>query len=201
MTTYVWSELRERVIDACGNTPADEQERRIIDVFREHPAAVMQGVDHVLDGYQRGIVRSPWAVLASHVEKLATAIQKTAVAVTDEHDRKHTMSRARQWMRAAGLHFDAEHEVEDELRNGFTSGMGAKSRVLDDEDVAELLAYWRELRVLGEQIDREANARAAVWLRANRPERFDPPPLAPPDGIDEDLLAALTLRDKKEALS
>lgn len=180
MTSYAWSDLREQVIEACGNTPSAEQEQRIIDVFRQHPAAVMQGIEHVLDGHRRGIVRSPWAVLVTHVEKLATAIERTSVAVTDERERDRKVSQARQWMRSAGMHFDREAEIEDEL-------FGERGMLRHWPELrGEMLTLWREVRPIGEQLDAEAveRGRRDVELRKRLAKREPMIEIAPVDPVE-----------------
>lgn len=160
---FDYTELRTRVIEACGDTPSEPLELRIIEVFKRHPAAVVQGIEHVLNEYERGTIHSPWGVLATHVEKLAAQIERaTGITASDDDKQRRALVVARQWMRTAGIHYDLEREVEDELRGGFTSGMTGGHRITDDDDLVELLALWRQLRPLGEQVEREAIERARV---------------------------------------
>lgn len=166
---YDYSELRNRVIEAAGDTPSEALETRIVEVFRRHPAAVVQGVEHVLHEYERGTIRSPWGVLAVHVEKLAAQIERASdIAVTDSDKQRRAHVVARQWMHSVGIHYDRWAEVEDELRNGFTSGMTGGLKLTDEEALSEMYALWQELRPIGERIEQEAIERARVRTEQRR---------------------------------
>jgi hypothetical protein len=151
--TYVWSEHRDRLIEATGDAPSAEIEQRIVDVFEKHPSLVVAGVEHIVGRFERGLVRAPWVVLAMHVEEAAAASLRASVPVRDERDRDRARSRASQWMRTAGMHFDREDEIRDELFGD--SGM-LRQFADDTELVDELLALWATVRPVGVQLEAEA---------------------------------------------
>lgn len=161
--THTWDEHRDRLVEATGDVPSSDLERRILDVFERHPSLVIAGVEHVAGRYERGLVRAPWVVLAMHVEEAAAASARASVPVQDERDRERARSRAAQWMRVVGLHFDSEAELRDEL----FGERGMLREFADDSELAEaLLDLWRELRPAGEQIEREAVERGRLSVAA-----------------------------------
>jgi hypothetical protein len=180
MTEYAWFDLRTRLIEACGDSPSAGLEQRVIDVFERRPSVVADAVAHVIKRYEQGVVRSPWAVLAKHVEELSEATERAiSVTATDSRDRDKRESQARQWMHTAGIHYDRESEVDDEL----FGDRGLLHAWRDDAAlVSELLGLWRMLRPLGQQVDREEQAsaerRIAIRERLTKPtpevEPIDP---------------------------
>lgn len=183
-TEYTWRELRDHAIDVfAGDTPGAALEERILVVFRTHPQIVAVGIDQVAERYRQGKVTSPWAVLATHVEKATAPLDD--VTVTDERDRDKAIRRADQWMRAAGKHFDRVEEVLDEL---FGETAALSVRMFDSPELRERMArLWREVRGEGELITGQAEARARAWQTARRlaaeatPRRDDDPEPAPVD--------------------
>lgn len=155
---YVWMDLRERVIEAAADAPHAAQEQRIIDVFVAHPALVAEAVEHVLAGYARGTVRAVWPVLVKHVEELASNEERATLPVRDTSDRKARVARARQWLKAVGVHFDREPEVEDEL---FGDRGMLRAYATDRSLVDELLALWRAERPRGKRVEAEHEERMA----------------------------------------
>lgn len=154
MTEYAWTALRDEVIAACGDAPSAELEQRLLIVFRESPALVAAGIQHVLNGYRAGRVRSVWPLLVRHVEE--SAARGREVVVSDTRERERELARASAWMRAVGLYFDRWAEVYDEL-------FGERGRVHewagDPEFVRELEELYGELRPLGLQTELEAEMR------------------------------------------
>lgn len=163
-TEYTWRELRDHAIDVfAGDTPGAALEERILVVFRTHPQIVAVGIDQVAERYRQGKVTSPWAVLATHVEKATAPLDD--VTATDERDRDKAIHRAEQWMRAAGKHHDSEAEIIDEL---FGETAALSIRLFDSPDLRErMLRLWREARPEGVKIAEQAEMRARAYVSAN----------------------------------
>jgi len=178
VTEYVWSDMRDPFIERVGSAPSAATEERILDVFSGHPMLVAAGMAHVGERYDSGLIHSPWPVLAKHVEEAVAAIGRGDVSASGGQDRTKALQRGRQWMRAAGMHYDRESEVEDELF-GY-SGM-LRTYAGDAELRAELLAYWHEQRPRGEQVEQEAEARARAHVAARKraAEPHTPEPRVP----------------------
>jgi len=155
---YLWTEIRLRAVELFRDAPSATQEQRVLDVFREHPALVVEAVEHVGRRFQTGQVRNPWAVLAKHVEQAMRPLDD--VSATDERDRERAVSRAEQWLRAAGQHFDREEEILEEL----FGELGRLRTWRDDEPLkVRMLALFGEVRARGDTIVQEASERAEHW--------------------------------------
>ncbi len=64
MTEYHWPDLYERAVHlAKGDRPGIELEGRIVERFEEDPERVERAIERVGSAYQRGDVKSFWAVL------------------------------------------------------------------------------------------------------------------------------------------
>jgi hypothetical protein len=150
---YVWSEQLERAAQAFGGRyPDAELEAELLEVFSRRPAFVVDAIDDVANGFKRGGIHSPWPFLR---KKVLAPANEMVVADTSERDAR--VKSAQQWLRTAGLHFDRESEVMDEL-----FGEVGRLRAWGDDAmlVAQLLESWRELAPRGEQTEAEALARA-----------------------------------------
>ena len=79
MADNTWAETRENATLEYGEPPGTEIERRILNVYQHRPSIVLEGIDHVGGRYKQGLVRSFWAVLALHVERVKPAVAKTAL--------------------------------------------------------------------------------------------------------------------------
>lgn len=164
MTTYVWTDLRNHAIDSFnGETPGAELEQRILTVFTHHPQIVAAGIDYIAAQHAGGTIRSPWAVLAVHVEKATTPSDVTA---TDSRDRDKAIRNAEQWIRATGLHIDRQTELLDALYD--IGGFGDKGQTLApwaaDENLRQrMVALWQEARPAAEQLDAELDDRLDRW--------------------------------------
>lgn len=170
-TTHTWDEHRERLVEATGDVPSSDLERRILDVFERHPTLVIAGVEHVAGRYERGLVRAPWVVLAMHVEEAAASSARASTPVQDERDRDRARSRAAQWMRVVGLLFESESELRDEL----FGERGMLREFANDSELTEgLLDLWHDLRPLGERIEREAVERGRLSVAARAATRSRP---------------------------
>lgn len=156
--TYVWSDVRDRAVEAFGGElPGAEVENATIEVFGRRPALVVATIEAVAEAKQAGSIRSGWAILRT---RLRDEEARAEISVTDESDQRKRVSRAEQWIRAAGKHFDSESEVVDELfgERGLLRGSRDDLRVR-----TRMVSLWREVRSEGEQIEREAIERAERW--------------------------------------
>jgi hypothetical protein len=164
-TQYVWTVVRDEYVVKWADTPHGETEQRIIDVFLKHPQLVVDAAKQIDSRYTRGVVRSPWAVLVKQVEEASTRSAQASVPVRGEHDRQKVITRGSQWMRAAGMQFDSESELRDEL---FGERGMLRAWAEDAELVDELVALWHVVRATGEQLELEAIERGQVDAAAKR---------------------------------
>jgi len=166
--TYVWATVRARFVERVGDTPSARQEQTILDAFQQHPTLVVEALDHVATRYEQGAVRAAWPVLAKHVERAVDVAARSGEEVSDSVQRDRAVDRARQWVRAAGLHFDREEEVEDELFGvrGSLRWWGSDAELRE-----ELLDEWRRLRPRGVEVEREAEERARAWVATTGAKR------------------------------
>jgi hypothetical protein len=148
-----------------GDGPNQTLEAQLVELFERHPHDVSAAVEHVAGRYERGEIHAPWVILLKHAQETVEVRERAnSATATDERGRDKAMLRARQWMRNVGIHYDLAREVEDELRHGFTSGMTGGLKITNDEDIVELLGLWRQLRPLGEQVEREAEERGRRYV-------------------------------------
>jgi hypothetical protein len=150
---YVWSEQLERAAQAFGGRyPDAELEAELLEVFAKRPAFVVDAIDDVANAHKAGRIHSPWPFLRKKVQEPASEL-----VVTDESERDARVKSAERWLRSAGLHFDRESEVEDELYGD----RGRLQAWAGDEELRErLLGIWRECAPRGEQAEAEALVRA-----------------------------------------
>lgn len=167
MTEYSWAEEFSRATALfAGETPGPIVEQAILDIFEQHPQLVVKAIDQVGASFAAGKIRSGWAVLRTHVETHATPARNATAS--DSSARTKKISQAEQWLRTCGIHFDRESEVQDEI---FFS-RGLLHAWADDIALrGRMLTLWRELRPRGEQLEQEANERAAAWIASHTCER------------------------------
>jgi hypothetical protein len=157
MTDYSWQTLRERAAHTIGY-PNAATEDRIIEVFEQNPRGVTLAVEKILSRVHAGklTARAGWMIVTREVAEITRPAPD--VTATDTQERERALDRARRWMRNAGLHLPNEAEVLDEL---FERTL---LREFNDETTRqEILRCYRELRPLGEQVEREALERAEAW--------------------------------------
>jgi hypothetical protein len=125
--TYDWPTLRERAIESFGGDyPFGAQEQTVIDAFTEHPRAVAAAIDKLAEGYKQGRIRVPWAVLRKEAEGIIA--EPAAVTATDTSERERAIECARSWLANAGVHFDREEEVREELFERGTNATAVQSK-------------------------------------------------------------------------
>lgn len=169
-TTYVWAELRDAFALRVGDAPGAQIEQQFLDAFDQHPELVAEALDYVAERHARGLVRSPWPVARLHVSALVDTAQRAASATAQGGgDKRARVQRAQAWIRAAGIHFDRESELVDELFD--SPGAMLKAYASDDELREQMAALWREVRPAGERVEREELERAQMWVAARQRER------------------------------
>jgi hypothetical protein len=152
MTTYRWSEVREKAALEFGRHPDAELEAELLQVFQERPAFVVSAIEDVMRAFESGRIHSPWMLLRKQVK----AAPLELVVANDEVERERAVARAEQWLRVCGLHFDRFEEVEDDL----FGDRGKLQTWASDESLRERLrTLWKAQRARGEQIEAEAEER------------------------------------------
>lgn len=185
MTETSWAGVRAVGVDKFdGHLPRGQDEAIIIEIFEGMPSAVIRAIDEVAASFQQGKVTYPWSALRARLERGSKALRETTADVGV--DKAKAITRAEQWIRATGKHFDRASEVLDVLfvapgeRSGPVLGAWA-----DDEALRErMLTLWREVRPEGELIAEQAEERAARWMAAKlaKPQAEEPEPaLAEPE--------------------
>ena len=154
---YNWGELRAQACARFGDAPGAQLEQRIIDVFAEHPALVAGAVDSVARGYAAGRVHSPWPMLATQCEREAQrAVDARTVVASGSADYEAKLAKAERFIRQVGYICESEDELRAELAE-------RKWPVTD-----ALVELWRELRPIGERLERETIERAEHWKQTRR---------------------------------
>ena len=149
-----WQTLRNRFMrDIGGDAPGAQLEDKLIQLYTDHPEALERAMTKIALAFKAGKIRSPWGALSTEADKA------TDPARNPTHDkgasRNKAVERAEQWMRTAGLMFDRDSEIVDEL----FGDRGPLNAHRTDELEQRILALWTELRPLGEQTEREAEER------------------------------------------
>lgn len=155
--TYDWQTTYAQAITTFGgDTPGAALEQHVLNQFRQHPQAVTNAIRKIGEAYEAGRIRSPWGALKAEIAKQVDA----DIVVPSGNDRKQAVLRADQWMRNAGMHLDRWDECEDEL-------FGDRG-ILKPHDSPQLRDRmrnaWNTVRPIGEQVELEAEERAAKWV-------------------------------------
>lgn len=161
--TYDWPTVRAVAVRGFGGElPHAQTEQNVLDAFQLQPTAVVRAISEVSADYQAGKVRSGWAILRKRLLQVQPA---SSVAVPETDDRGRDLRRAETWIRNAGIHFDRESEVADEL-----FGHGGILAAYASEEAVRLtmLELWRQLRPRSVQVEAEALERAEKWKRDRR---------------------------------
>lgn len=186
MTTYHWPTIRADAIARFGgDAPRAELEQRIINVFELQPQLVVLAIDKITDAYRAGQVRSPWAVVATHIERASTP--GADIQATDTNAKQKAIARAEAWIKVTGMHYDRPDEITLELfgheaergrlrdyaqvdleRTGPEDDQGGPTWQLgtprgDTKLVERMLDLWANHRPTGMQVERDAEQRAADW--------------------------------------
>lgn len=159
MSSYVWSDVRSRAIAAFEEFPHGSTEDRIIAVFEREPTLVMRTIEVMAERKRAGTVKSAWAVLRTELDRLESVQD---VVATDEGQRTRAVARAEEWVRHAGVHYDREDEILEEL---FGDHGRLRSLASDERTRERMVALWRKVRPQGEQADRDELERAERWTQ------------------------------------
>lgn len=182
MTFPDWATLRDHLIEKYASTPHPTAEQEIIDAYELHPAQVEKAALALIDA--TGIT-SPWGLLKSKAAKIAAPpsnpTRPSAI------DREKQISRAENWIRTTGCHYDRQTEILDELFNDRgllreyaqidliedTSSSDAKWMLSeptgDFQLVERMTKQWDQARPAGITIEQDSEARAAKY-RAQQAE-------------------------------
>ena len=110
-----WEDLVLETAERFGGTfPHPDTSADIATVHQRAPNAVQRAIDEVAADYAKGTISSPWGILRSRVSKITADVQAKA---TSANSREKAIQRAEQWLKTAGLHYDRESEILDELFN------------------------------------------------------------------------------------
>jgi hypothetical protein len=185
MTYDTWADLRNYLIDQFNEAPHPATEQDIIDAFENHPDQVIDAAQQVAHDVKAGTARSGWGVLRARANRIRTPIANPTRDASV--DREKRVMRAEQWLRAAGLLFDTEREILDELF-GSTGILRAYAQIEqiqvgtnerghpiwglsepkgDLALVQRMLDTWRMVRPAGQDLERAARERAAMWKQKN----------------------------------
>ena len=137
-------------LDALGLTPA-----QLAEIGQADDELVQAWLEHVLTASG---VHSPAGLFVSGVRS-----GNKPGHVTDEQERK-ALVRAERFIRQVGYICESEQELRAEL---------AERKWPCDE---HLVALWREVRPIGEQLERETIERAEHWKRTRAALRGTPDP-------------------------
>lgn len=159
----VWSEVRSQSIERFrGQTPRAQDEEIILEVFERAPVIVLQAIDEIAVAD----VKWCWSALAA---RLMRGSGGRDVSVDVGPSREKLIASAEQFIRNAGLHFDREEELVDEL-------FGDRGRLRmwagDSVLVERMSALWRQHRPDGERVEAEAVERGETFVR-QRAERVE----------------------------
>jgi len=163
--SYEWTAARDDAVARFnGELPHAETEAAIIEVFEQRPVVVLRAIQEVGESVSRGQARSGWAVLKA---RLQGALEPLREATVEGNDRELAVRKAGRWLANAGLYCDREEEVVDALY-----GLGDEAYLAPfsgDEKLREdLLILWREHRLVGSQVEAEADARIKRQVEALR---------------------------------
>lgn len=166
MTEYRWSTTLERGIDLFGETPSPSTESALRAAFATRPAKIHTTIESIGAQIIAGAnIRSGWAITMKRVGD-----NDDDITVQDTSALETKILNARRWLHNAGLYFDRESDVLDELfpehGGGFDSSGG-----LRDHDTpqlrAEMTDAWRQERPRGERAE-QASADYMAKLKADR---------------------------------
>ena len=156
-------------------------EQTIIDAYELHPTAVIREVEAVAQDLKSGLIRSAWAILAKRCERIiappSNPTMKTGL------DKEKAIAHAEQWVRATGIHYDRDTEIQEELfgdrgllraytqitleetsRNTEGHPIYAPTQPTGDLALIEQMTkLWEQHRPAGIAIEQDAEHRAAKW--------------------------------------
>lgn len=155
-----WGQLRAHAIHLYNETPHPATEQDIINAYTLHPQQIEEAVLSVAADVATGTARSGWAVLRTRATRITTPPANPTRNTSLEREKRIT--RAEQWIRATGCHFDRQTELEDEL---FGDRGLLQDYTQDQHLQARMTALWQERRPISEALEREAHQAAERWKR------------------------------------
>lgn len=184
------TEMR-RYYDAWGY-PGEELEERLLSAFMSTPRPLLDWLNRMLPRAESGEVFAPWKLVDSKLEDEMDRHKpkkNRPDVIAQGHDL--AISRAKQWIVNAGVHFDRESELVDELFGQPRSSLYA---LRDDKDVVDsMVELWYSQRALVGFTDDEYGAKTGIPLAVNAAEEGDQPSAADEGRSGQPALAALSL--------
>lgn len=171
MTEYHWNQLYDRGSDLFHEPPG-RLEPDIVQAFQQNPRRVKNEIEKLGSQILNGAdIRSGWAILRKRL-----AQTPDDVVAVDSTSRESAILNARRWIHNAGLHYDRETDVLEELFDQ----QGILHEFDSDHLRAEMAQAWRQERPRGEQAEQEHEAyMARVKEQRLRLERPPTPPTEP----------------------
>lgn len=165
---WIWSEQRSRASKLFDNHALrDKDEETILRLFNTKPWQIREIIDTVLEEIERGSdIKWPWAIVASRCQR-----HTADTVVTGASHRSKRVNAAANWIENAGLYFDRESDLIDELFGdlgrlkaythatfhdddlGHPTNLYTIDKGGDIELVEEMLAKWRQERPRGERAE------------------------------------------------
>lgn len=150
-----WADIRQNISTQFGEPPGPQLENEIINAFQKNPQAVIKAADEVANALHAGEIHSGWPILRKRTERITNPLRNVTVPRPDA--RAKAISRAEKWMKNAGMHFDTESEVEDEL-------FGDRGMLRDWPDLKpQFLELWKQARPIGQQLEQDLHDRSEHW--------------------------------------
>ena len=115
MTEFNWQEFRNEACRVFASYPDAATEQPLLDVFERNPVAVIAAVEKIIGRVQAGKLhgRAGWMIVRREVENIGRPATDLVATDTGERDRAARLAAC--WIRNAGMHFDREAEIVDEL--------------------------------------------------------------------------------------
>ena len=151
--TLDWATVRESAVQAFAEIPRADTEQEIVERFQAQPDLVTRLISQLSEERHKGQIRSCWAVLRKRLHDQGPTSNPT---VQTGHERDKLVRSAEAWINNAGVHFDREPELLDELFGHH----GKLRHYKDDQALKErMLQQWRTLRPADEKVEAEAQHR------------------------------------------
>ena len=159
-----WQTLRNQFMRTIGGDPPGAAlEDQLIQAYTDHPEAVERSIQKIQFAHKAGKIRSPWGALKAEVAKATDPARNPTHHAGSS--KNHALQRAEQWIRTAGIHYDRETEIVDEL-------YGERGPLRAHPDTQpRILELWNELRPLG--VILEADHEAYMARYAEQRARVD----------------------------
>jgi hypothetical protein len=153
LTQYDWRAVGSDTARKFGNQfPNQNDEQVIVDAFERRPTAVLSAIERLVQAYQAGRVHSPWFLLKRECETILASGQMGRDLADDSMERETAIGLVDAWLANAGLYYDRESEVLDEVFE-----VGRLRAWKDDQELRlYVIARWNAARPRGVRREREA---------------------------------------------